>query len=142
MGPDESIDTHIAGSLSLKSRKNEKSGFSKKPDFPVRIRIRWYGNLRGVFLRSQGVRRSEKKIPENPVFPDPDPDFRISAYGVAMGAEMATCSQNFRSLSGIVPEIFGSLTIIIYWIIFQRRKDIFSAPISRYYFFHFCVGHL
>ena len=60
MGPDESIDTHVAGSLSLKSRKNDKSGFSKKPDFPVRIRIRWYGNLRGVTLRSQGVRRSEK----------------------------------------------------------------------------------
>ena len=33
-GPGESIDTHIVGSLSSKSRKNEKSGFSKKPDFP------------------------------------------------------------------------------------------------------------
>ena len=46
--------------LSSKRRKNEKNGFSKKPDFPVRIRIRWYGNLRGVTQRSQGVRRSEK----------------------------------------------------------------------------------
>ena len=28
-GQGESLDTHIVGSLSLKSRKNEKSGFSK-----------------------------------------------------------------------------------------------------------------
>ena len=29
VGPGESLDTHIVGSLSLKSRKNEKYGFSK-----------------------------------------------------------------------------------------------------------------
>jgi len=71
----------------------------------------------GSTLRSQEVRRSEKKrkkIPENPDLPDPDPDFRISSYGVANGAERATCSQNFRPLGAIVPEIFPSLTIIKY----------------------------
>ena len=47
----------------------------KKPDFPVRIRIRWYRNIWGVTLRSQEVHRSkksEKKFPEKPDFPDPD----------------------------------------------------------------------
>ena len=73
----------------------------------------------GVTLRSQEVRRSEKcekKIPENPDFPDPDPDFRISVHAVAKGAERATCSQNFRPLAALEAEITSSKTIIIYWI--------------------------
>ena len=71
----------------------------------------------GVTLRSQEVRRSEKrekKFPENPDFPDPDPDFRICFHAVAIGAERATCSQNFRLLAALVPEIFGYITIIKY----------------------------
>ena len=56
----------------------------------------------------------EKKIPENPDFPDPDPDFRIYVHGVAMGAERATCSQNFRPLAAIEAEIRPPKTIIIY----------------------------
>ena len=72
------------GVFKLKKAKNKKkTDFrKKKPDFPVRIRIRWYGNIRGVTLRSQEVHRSKKsekkKIPEKPDFPDPDepdPDF-------------------------------------------------------------------
>ena len=65
----------------------------------------------------QEARRSEKskkKIPENPDFPDPDPDFRICFHGVANKAPRATCSQNFRPLAAVVPEIFRSLTIIKY----------------------------
>ena len=86
-------------------------------------------------LRSQEVHRSEKsekKIPENPDFPDPDPDFRISAYAVAIGAERATCSQNFRPLAAVVPEIFPSLTIIKYRIReqFERETLISSHQVS------------
>ena len=67
-------------------------------------------------LRSQEAveaKKSEKKIPEKPDFPDPDPDFRISAHAVAIGAERATYSQNFRPLAAIVPEITTFVTIII-----------------------------
>ena len=71
----------------------------------------------GVTLRSQEVHRSEKKRkknPEKPDFPVPDPDFRISAYGIANGAPRATCSQNFRPLAALEAEITRSLTIIKY----------------------------
>ena len=47
-----------------------------------------YSTPWGVTLRSQEVHRSEKsekKIPENPDFPDPDPDFRIYVHAVAIG---------------------------------------------------------
>jgi len=44
----------------------------------------------------------------------PDPEFRISAYGVANGAPRATCSQNFSPLAAVVLEITSSLTIIKY----------------------------
>merc|ERR1711974_54987 len=44
----------------LKKSKKRKIRIFKKPDFPVRIRIRWYGNIRGVTLSSQEVHRSEK----------------------------------------------------------------------------------
>ena len=70
----------------------------------------------GVTLRSQEVHRSEKsekKFPENPDFPDPDPDFRISAHGVAIGGPRATCSQNFRPLAAILSEIPRLKLIII-----------------------------
>ena len=50
--------------------------------------------------------------------PDPNPDFRTSAYGVANRAPRATCSQNFSILAAVVPEILGSLTIIKYRILF------------------------
>ena len=92
----------------LKKSKKRNIRVFEKPDFPVRIRIRWYRNIRGVTLRSQEVHRSkksEKKIPENPDFPDPDPDFRICVHAVAIGAERATCSQNFRPLAAILPEM-------------------------------------
>merc|ERR1712079_704720 len=101
----------------LKKSKKRKIRIFEKPDFPVQIRIRWYRNIRGVTLRSQEVRRSEKsekKIPENPDFPDPDPDFRICFHGVANKAPRATCSHNFRPLAAVVSEIFRSLTIIKY----------------------------
>ena len=105
----------------LKKSKKRKIRIFEKPDFPVRIRIRWFRSIRGVTLRSQEVHRSEKmrkkNFPENPDFPDPD--FRISSYGVANGAERATCGQNFSPLTAVVPEIFGSLTIIIYWMRFE-----------------------
>ena len=52
--------------------------------------------------------------PEKPDFPDPDPDFRISAHAVAIGAKRATYSQNFRPLAAIVPEIPTFKTIIVY----------------------------
>jgi len=45
----------------LKKSKKRKIRIFEKPDFPVRIRIRWYRNIRGVTLRSQEVQRSEKK---------------------------------------------------------------------------------
>ena len=60
------------------------------------------------------AKKSEKKFPENPDFPDPDPDFRTCFHGVATGAPRATCSQNFRPLAAVVPEITSSKTIIIY----------------------------
>ena len=60
------------------------------------------------------AKKSEKKIPENPDFPDQDPDFRISVHAVAIGAERATCSQNFRPLAAIEAEIRHSQTIFIY----------------------------
>ena len=44
----------------------------------------------------------------------PGPDFRICVHGVAMGAERATCSQNFRPLAAIEAEIFAFVTIIKY----------------------------
>ena len=47
--------------------------------------------------------KSEKKIPEKPDFPDPD--FRISVHAVAKGGPKATCSQNFKALAAIVPEM-------------------------------------
>ena len=98
----------------LKKSKKRKIRIFEKPDFPVRIRIRWYGNIRGVTLRSQEVRRSQKKrkkIPEKPDFPDPD--FRISAHHVEMGGPKTTCSQNFRPLAALEAEITRSKTIII-----------------------------
>ena len=49
----------------LKKSKKRKIRIFEKPDFPVRIRIRWYRNIRGVTLRSQEVRRSEKKRKKN-----------------------------------------------------------------------------
>ena len=60
------------------------------------------------------AKKSEKKFPENPDFPDPDPDFRIYVHAVAIGGPRPTCSQNFRPLATIVPEIITSKTIIIY----------------------------
>ena len=53
VGPGESLDTHIVGSLSLKSRKNEKSGFLKN-------RISWSGSgfpdqRRGYAIGGQGL---------------------------------------------------------------------------------------
>ena len=72
----------------------------------------------------------KKKIPENPDFPDPDPDFRICFHGVANKAPRATCSQNFRPLAAVVPEIFRSLTIIKYRILFQCAEKI--VPKSHY----------
>ena len=84
----------------------------------------------GVTLRSQEVHRSEKskKIPENPDFPDPDPDFRICFHGVAIGAPRATCSQNFRPLAAVVPEIFGHITIIKYRML-KRFADLSSKHV-------------
>ena len=71
----------------------------------------------GSTLRSQEVRRSkksEKKIPEKPDFPDPDgPDRRPQG---AIGGPRATCSQNFRPLALMVPENTHLKTIIIYQI--------------------------
>ena len=46
--------------------------------------------------------------------PDPEPDFRISAHAVEIGAERATCSQNFRPLAAVVPEMLRPLTTIKY----------------------------
>ena len=63
----------------------------------------------------------KKKFPENPDFPDPDPDFRISAHRVEMGGPKATCSQNFRPLAAIEAEISRSLTIIKYRMKFSER---------------------
>ena len=60
------------------------------------------------------MKKSEKEFPENPDFPDPDSDFRISAYGVANGTPRATCSQNFKPLAALEAEISRSLTIIKY----------------------------
>ena len=45
-------------------------------------------------------------------FPGSEPDFRISAHGVAMGGPRASYSQNFIPLAALVPEIPSSLTII------------------------------
>ena len=71
----ESLDTHIVGSLSLKSRKNEKSGFSKN-------RISRSGSGLGDSGPSGGwpwgpkrsieAKKAKKKFPEKPDFPDPD----------------------------------------------------------------------
>merc|ERR1712226_552537 len=44
----------------LKKPKKRKIRIFEKPDFPVRIRIRWFRSIRGVTLRSQGVHRSKK----------------------------------------------------------------------------------
>ena len=50
------------------------------------------------------MKKAKKKFLDFPDFPDPDPDFRISVHGVAMGAERATCGQNFRPLAAVVSE--------------------------------------
>ena len=69
----------------------------------------------GLLVKGGNAKEKRKKsFPENPDFLDPDPNFRIYVHGVAMGAERATCSQNFRPLAAIVPEIVPSLTIIKY----------------------------
>ena len=60
LGPGVSIDTHIVGALSLKKRKNEKNGFSKKPDFPDPVADSAIPVHPGMSLRSQEVHRSEK----------------------------------------------------------------------------------
>ena len=116
LGGSRQVHRHVAGSLSLKSRKNEKSGFFEKPDFPVRIWIRWYRNIRGgdpeVPRGRRSQKKAEKKFPKNPDFPDPD--FRICFHAVAIGAPRATCSQNFRPLAVLEAEMLRSLTIIKY----------------------------
>ena len=43
-----------------KKSKERTIRIFEKPDFPVRIRIRWFRTIRGVTLRSQEVHRSEK----------------------------------------------------------------------------------
>ena len=89
----------------------------------------------GVTLRSQEVHRSEKsekKIPENPDFPDPDPDFRISVHAVAIGAKRATYSQNFRPLAAQEAEITRSLTIIKYRIISVRKIQFNSQNLMQH----------
>ena len=58
------------------------------------------------------MKKAKQKFPENPDFPDPDPDFRISAHRVEMGGPKATCSQNFKALAAIVPEIIPLKSII------------------------------
>ena len=65
-------------------------------------------------VRSIEAKKAEKN-PENPDFPDPDLEFRIFVHQVALGGKSYTCSQNFRALATVVPEILGSLTIVIYW---------------------------
>ena len=70
--------------------------------------------------RGPKKQKKRKKIPDNPDFPDLDPDFRISVHGVAMGASKATCSQNFKALATIVPEMLRRITIIKYRI-FHRK---------------------
>ena len=63
-------------------------------------------------------KKAKKFFPENPGFPDPDPDFRISAHRVEMGGPKATCSQNFRPLGAVVSKCLRPLTIIKYRIFF------------------------
>ena len=61
-------DHHYCRVFKLKKSKKRKIRIFEKPDFPVRIRIRWYGNIQEVTLRSQRsveAKKSEKKIPEN-----------------------------------------------------------------------------
>ena len=60
------------------------------------------------------AKKAKKISGENPDFPDPDPEIRISAYGIEIGAERATCGQNFRPLAAVVTEIITLKTIIIY----------------------------
>ena len=81
----------------------------------------------GVTLRSQEAieaKKSEKKFSGKNDFPDPDPDFRFCFHAVAIRAERATCSQNFRPLAALEAEITRSLTIIKYRIKYLRVSRI------------------
>ena len=64
--------------LSLKRQENEKTGFSKKPDFPDPDPDQVIPVHRGTTPRSREVRRSKKekkiRIFEKPDFPDLGPD--------------------------------------------------------------------
>merc|ERR1711953_992970 len=63
------------------------------------------GVHRHPYCRVFKLKKSKKRkirIFEKPDFPDPD--FRISVHGVAMGAERATCGQNFIPLAAVVSE--------------------------------------
>merc|ERR1712087_379242 len=63
------------------------------------------GVHRHPYCRVFKLKESKKRkirIFEKPDYPDPD--FRISVHGVAMGAERATCGQNFRPLAAVVSE--------------------------------------
>ena len=103
--------------LKLKKSKKQKIRIFEKPNFPVRIWIRWFRSIRGVTLRSHEVRRSKKKRKKNSGktgFPGSGSGFPDQGHGYAIGGPRATCSQNFIPLAVLEAEIFHYKTIIIY----------------------------
>ena len=101
----------------LKKSKKRKIRIFEKPDFPVRIRIRWFRSIRGWPWgpkRSIEAKKSEKKISGKTGFPGSGWTGSVPRPQGAMGVPRATCSQNFRPLAALVPEILRSETIIIY----------------------------
>ena len=89
----------------------KKSGFLRSgyPDGSGTIRGPSGGQGKSVEAKKAKIRIFEKMD-----FPDPDPDFRISAHRVATGGPKATCSQNFKALAAVVLKWTSSLTIIKY----------------------------
>ena len=57
---------------------------------------------------------SDPEVPRGLQKRKKDPDFRFCVHAVAIGAERATCSQNFRPLAALEAEITTFVTIIIY----------------------------
>ena len=65
--------------------------------------------------RGRRSQKKRKKIPEKPDFPDPDePDPDVVLRERSGGRARATCSQNFRPLAAVVPEITSLKSRIIY----------------------------
>ena len=132
-GPGESIDTHIVGSLSSKSRKNEKSGFSKNRISRSGSGLGDTGTSGGWPWGPKGSLEAKKKkfrIFEKSGFTGSGPDFRTSSGPCLGTSARPTWSQNFSFLAAL-EEVGGSWHYDYYYLDTSKLLCLFQVKLTR-----------